>query len=76
MATVISKNTLFPRTPPVAASVNLKIKSSILKSVNCKMNELAEVVEFIVGSQYIFFTPFYFTQFLFRKINKEKQSQH
>ena len=40
------------------------------------MNGLAEVVEFIVGSQYIFFTPFYFTQFLFRKINKEKQSQN
>ena len=76
MATVISKNTLFPRTPPVTASVNLKIKSSILKSVNCKMNGLAEVVEFIVGSQYIFFTPFYLTQFIFRKINKEKQSQN
>ena len=40
------------------------------------MKKLAEVVEFIVGSQYIFFTPFYFTQFPFRKINKEKQSQN
>ena len=40
------------------------------------MNGLAEVVEFIVGSQYIFFTPFYLTQFIFRKINKEKQSQN
>ena len=40
------------------------------------MKRLAKVVEFIVGSQDIFFTPFYFTQFLFRKINKEKQSQN
>ena len=37
---------------------------------------MVEVVEFMVGSQYIFFIPFYFGQFLFRKINKEKQSQN
>ena len=40
------------------------------------MKRIVEVVELIVGSQFIFFTPFYFTQLLFRKINKEKQSQN
>ena len=40
------------------------------------MKRIVQVVELIVESQYVFFTPFYFTQFLFMKINKEKLSQN
>ena len=31
------------------------------------MKSLVEVVEFIVGNQYIFFTSFYFVQFFFQE---------
>ena len=44
-----------------------KIKHLVLKSFNYKMKRLVEVVEFMVGSLFIFFIPFHFAQFLFRK---------
>ena len=75
MSTVISKSTFFSRTPPVAGSVNPQNQTFNFKSFNYKMKRIVEDVELIVGSQHMFFTPFYSTQFLFRKINKEKQSQ-
>ena len=71
-----SKNTFFSRTPPVAGSVNPQNYTFNFKSFNYEIKRIVEFVELILGSQYIFCTPFDFTHFLFRKINKEKQSQN
>ena len=72
-APAISSNTIFPEHLQWLLPYILKIKPSILKSLKKNKETCRCCGVYSIKPIYL---PFYFAQFLFRKINKEKQSQN